>query len=145
MSDNGQPDPEFEIPDPKVIEEAIMSALNALGIKPEDMSNVFVQQVSGVQMLHMMHALAGPQESSWIPRFMSDIVIQNSAISVAARSEMSLEELARDEGQLTELVESMPELNLQDYDAYLVWKQETEQLIVVVDRAVKRWRDNAGN
>ena len=37
----------------------------------------------------------------------------------------------------------MPELSLEDHDAFLVWKIEVEQLIVVVDMAVEFWRENA--
>ncbi len=149
MSDSGQPDSEPEVPDPEMIEEAILSALDSLGIKAENMGEVFVQQVTGPQALHLMHQIMGAQmtgpETSWMPRFLSDIVIQNSTISLAARPELSLEDLARNEDDLTKLVNSMPELSLEDHDAYLVWKQEVQQLIVIVDRAVERWRDDASD
>ena len=151
MSDNGQPvEPEEVDPndiDPEAIQEAIKTALESLGIDTGDMGEVLVAQVSEPEALHVMHGILGGRvtgpETNWFPRFLSDMVVQSSTLSLAARSEMSLEELVHTEEDIVLLAEAMPETSLEDHEAYLVWKQEAEQLIVVIDRAIEIWRSNA--
>ena len=150
MSDNGQPDEpsEMEEIDPEVIQEAIKTALEDLGIDTGDMGEVLVAQVSGPEALHVMHNLLGGNvtgpETNWFPRFLSDMVLHSTTLTMAARAGgMSLEELANTEEDIVLLSKAMPEVDLEDHEAYLVWKHEVEQLIVVIDRAVEFWRDNA--
>ena len=145
MSDNGHADPDPEVPDPDLIEEAIRQALESIGVDPGNMGEVFVQQVTGDQLNEMMHSLSNSvdiPESSWIPRFMSEIVRHNTLASLTARDKMSHEELAWDEDEITLLADEMPELSLKDHDAYLVWKQQALDLITIVDKAVERYRDD---
>ena len=148
MSDNGQPEKSPDDIDPEVIQEAIKTALESLGIDTGDMDEVLVAQVSGPEALHVMHNILGEKvtgpETNWFPRFLSDMIVQHSTLSLAGRlGGMTFEELANTEEDIVLLSETMPETSLQDHEAYLVWKQEAEQLIVIVDRAIEIWRSNA--
>ncbi len=154
MSDNGQPDEPSEMEeidpeeiDPEVIQEAIKTALEDLGIDTGDMGEVLVAQVSGPEALHVMHNLLGGNvtgpETNWFPRFLSDMVLHSTTLTMAARVNMSLEELVNTEEDIVLLAEAMPEMDLEDHEAYRAWKQEAEQLIVVIDKAAEIWRDNA--
>ncbi len=143
-SGNGHREPEPEPPLPEEIEAAIRQALTAIGVDPDD-GEVFVAEVSGEQLANVMKAMgdAEDEHGSWVPKFMSHIVTSNTYIAMAARDEMTLEELGHTEEEIADLANAMPELDLKDADVYQMWKQQAKDLVTIVDRAIEMWRNNA--